>query len=84
HFPEVTAADIVKESAIEMAVTRAKVLVGLKGLDEVPTTGRVLMKYQVTVNLLLQLLFGNTSQNYFALYDEGLLDDSFSYDFNLD
>ena len=84
HFPEETAADIVKESAIEMAVTRAKVLVGLKGLDEVPTTGRGLMKYQVTVNLLLQLLFGNTSQNYLALYDEGLLDDSFSYDFNLD
>ena len=84
HFPEETAADIVKESAIEMAVTRAKVLVGLKGLDEVPTTGRDLMKYQVTVNLLLQLLFGNTSQNYLALYDEGLLDDSFSYDFNLD
>ena len=67
-----------------MAVTRAKVLVGLKGLDEVPTTGRDLMKYQITVNLLLQLLFGNTSQNYLALYDEGLLDDSFSYDFNLD
>ena len=84
HFPEETAADIVKESAIEMAVTRAKVLVGLKGLDEVPTTGRDLMKYQVTVNLLLQLLFGNTSQNYLALYDEGLLDDSFSYGFNLD
>lgn len=84
HFPEETAADIVKESAIEMAVTQAKVLVGLKGLDEVPTTGRDLMKYQVTVNLLLQLLFGNTSQNYLALYDEGLLDDSFSYDFNLD
>ena len=84
HFPEETAADIVKESAIEMTVTRAKVLVGLKGLDEVPTTGRDLMKYQVTVNLLLQLLFGNTSQNYLALYDEGLLDDSFSYDFNLD
>ena len=72
------------KSAIEMTVTRAKVLVGLKGLDEVPTTGRDLMKYQVTVNLLLQLLFGNTSQNYLALYDEGLLDDSFSYDFNLD
>ena len=84
HFPEETAADIVKESAIEMTVTRAKVLVGLKGLDEVPTTGRDLIKYQVTVNLLLQLLFGNTSQNYLALYDEGLLDDSFSYDFNLD
>ncbi|WP_301553925.1 insulinase family protein, partial [Staphylococcus aureus] len=84
HFPEETAADIVKESAIEMTVTRAKELVGLKGLDEVPTTGRDLMKYQVTVNLLLQLLFGNTSQNYLALYDEGLLDDSFSYDFNLD
>lgn len=84
HFPEETATDILREESIEMAVTRSKVLVGIKGLDAVPEDGRELMKYKTTVSLLLQLLFGNTSQNYLALYDEGLLDDSFSYEFNLD
>jgi predicted Zn-dependent peptidase len=60
------------------------VLVGVKGLDQVPATGQELMKYKITAELLLQLLFGNTSQNYLKLYNQGLLDDSFSYEFNLD
>lgn len=84
HFPKETAADIVKESSIEMAISRPKVIVGLKGLDEVPTDGKALLKYKTTANLLFQLLFGNTSQNYLNLYNEGLLDDSFGYEFSLD
>jgi predicted Zn-dependent peptidase len=84
HFPQETAADIVRKQSIEMSITRPKVLVGVKGLDQVPATGQELMKYKITAELLLQLLFGNTSQNYLKLYNQGLLDDSFSYEFNLD
>ncbi|WP_348921486.1 EF-P 5-aminopentanol modification-associated protein YfmH [Enterococcus rotai] len=84
HFPKETAADIIKESSLEMTISRSKVIVGLKGLDEVPTDGKELLKYKTTANLLFQLLFGNTSQNYLNLYNEGLLDDSFGYEFNLD
>ncbi|OJG99418.1 M16 family peptidase [Enterococcus termitis] len=84
HFPQETATDIVKESSLEMPISRSKVIVGLKGLDEVPTDGKALLKYKLTANLLFQLLFGNTSQNYLTLYNEGLLDDSFGYEFSLD
>ncbi|MGM0218885.1 EF-P 5-aminopentanol modification-associated protein YfmH [Enterococcus sp. AZ126] len=84
HFPKETASDIIKESSLSMAISRSKVIVGLKGLDEVPTDGKELLKYKTTANLLFQLLFGNTSQNYLNLYNEGLLDDSFGYEFNLD
>ncbi|WP_336577244.1 EF-P 5-aminopentanol modification-associated protein YfmH [Candidatus Enterococcus mansonii] len=84
HFPKETTADIIKESSLEMAISRPKVIVGLKGLDETPATGKELLKYKLTANLLFQLLFGNTSQNYLNLYNEGLLDDSFGYEFNLD
>lgn len=84
HFPKETAADIIKESSLSMAISRPKVIVGIKGLDEVPTDGKELLKYKTTANLLFQLLFGNTSQNYLNLYNEGLLDDSFGYEFNLD
>ncbi|MGG5342685.1 EF-P 5-aminopentanol modification-associated protein YfmH [Enterococcus sp. AZ192] len=84
HFPKETAEDILKESSIEMPISRSKVIVGLKGLDEVPVEGKALLKYKLTANLLLQLLFGNTSQNYLTLYNEGLLDDSFGYEFSLD
>lgn len=84
HFPKEKAADIVKESSVEMSINRPKVIVGLKGLDEVPENGKELLKYKTTANLLFQLLFGNTSQNYLNLYNEGLLDDSFGYEFSLD
>lgn len=84
YFPKETAAEIVKESSLEMAISRSKVIIGLKGLDEVPTDGKELLKYKTTANLLFQLLLGNTSQNYLNLYNEGLLDDSFGYEFNLD
>ncbi|MBO0467638.1 EF-P 5-aminopentanol modification-associated protein YfmH [Enterococcus plantarum] len=84
HFPKETATDIIKESSISMAISRSKVIVGLKGLDEVPTDGKALLKYKTTANLLFQLLFGNTSQNYLTMYNEGLLDDSFGYEFSLD
>jgi predicted Zn-dependent peptidase len=84
HFPQETATDIVKESSLEMPISRSKVIVGLKGLDEVPTDGKALLNYKLTANLLFQLLFGNTSQNYLTLYNEGLLDDSFGYEFSLD
>lgn len=84
HFPKETATDIIKESSISIAISRSKVIVGLKGLDEVPTDGKALLKYKTTANLLFQLLFGNTSQNYLTMYNEGLLDDSFGYEFSLD
>ncbi|MGK0552105.1 EF-P 5-aminopentanol modification-associated protein YfmH [Enterococcus faecalis] len=84
QFPKESAADIIREQRIEMAVTRPKILVGVKGLDQVPETGIALMKYQATAQLLLQLLFGNTSHNYLTLYNQGLLDDSFNFDFSLD
>lgn len=84
HFPEETVEEIVRESSITMPVQRRKVLVGLKGLDAVPEDGAALLKYKTAINLFLQLLFGNTSQNYLNLYNAGLLDDSFSYEFSLD
>ncbi len=36
------------------------------------------------MNLLLQLLLGNTSKNYLRLYQEGIIDDSFGFDFSLE
>ena len=84
RFPEEEVADIIPEARLAMAVNRPKVLVGLKGLDELPTDGHALLRYRTTVQLLLQLLFGETSQNQLTLYNEGLIDDSFSFEFNFD
>ncbi|WP_423252704.1 EF-P 5-aminopentanol modification-associated protein YfmH [Melissococcus plutonius] len=85
HFPKDSISDIIQERQVTLPVVRPKVLLGIKGIDkEVPKESRAKMKYQLMIELLLQLLLGNTSKNYLALYDQGLLDDSFSYEFNLD
>lgn len=83
YFPEETVADIVKESSVSMPVNRPKSILGVKGISEVPS-GREGLVFKTKMNILLRLLFGSTSQNYLELYDDGLIDDSFSYEFNID
>lgn len=82
-FPTEKVSDIKAFDSIEMPVNRAKSIVGVKGIEPAPT-GREALVFKTTMNLLLTLLFGPTSTNYLQLYDEGIVDDSFSYEFNLD
>lgn len=84
HFPKETSNDIIKEDKITLSVHRPKAVVGLKGLDTPPEDGFERLKYQTTIQLLLQLLFGMSSKNYLAMYNSGLIDDSFSFEFSFD
>ena len=84
RYPQETAADIVTESQKQMAVTIPKAILGIKGLDALPADDRERLRFKVALDLLFQLLLGNTSQNYLQLYNEGLLDDSFGFEFSLD
>ncbi|MGX6993469.1 EF-P 5-aminopentanol modification-associated protein YfmH, partial [Vagococcus penaei] len=60
RFPLESTNDLIKENQIELSVSRPKSIVGLKGLDNLPDNGFDRFKYQVTIQLLLQLLFGDT------------------------
>jgi predicted Zn-dependent peptidase len=82
YFPEDDR--IVAKSEIEMAVSRPKFVLGIKGQDELPTDGFKLYRYKTALNLLFQMLLGNTSKNYLTLYNDGIIDDSFGFEFNLD
>ncbi|MEK6190241.1 MAG: insulinase family protein [Carnobacterium alterfunditum] len=82
-FPEETIHDIKAYDFIKMPVNRPKSIVGVKGIDIIPN-GIKALEYKTTMDLLLTLLFGPTSANYLDLYDKGIIDDSFSYEFNLD
>ncbi|MBP1041112.1 insulinase family protein [Vagococcus sp. BWB3-3] len=84
RFPVEDTTDIIKESQLQMPVSRPKGIVGIKGTSALPTDGFELLRYKTSVSLLLELLFGDTSANQLAMYDEGLIDDSFGYEFNLD
>ncbi|EMF0036249.1 M16 family metallopeptidase [Enterococcus hirae] len=83
YFPD-NDGDIIAKSSMRSAITRDKFVLGIKGLDVLPAEGKELLRYKTALNLLFQLLLGNTSQNYLKMYNDGLIDDSFGFEFSLD
>ncbi|AZU61550.1 EF-P 5-aminopentanol modification-associated protein YfmH [Neobacillus mesonae] len=69
-----------KKQVLQMNVQTPKCLVGIKALH-VDQTGTEMLKNELTMNLLLDLLFGKSSEHYYELYNDGLVDDSFSFDY---
>lgn len=69
-----------KKKVLEMNVATPKVLVGIKAKN-LSATGNELLKNELTINLLLDILFGKSSEMYEKLYAEGLIDQTFSYDY---
>ena len=68
------------KQVIQMNVSTPKVLVGIKAAN-VELTGNDLLRNELTINLLLDILFGRSSDMYESLYSEGLIDGTFSYDY---
>ncbi|EOO10350.1 zinc protease [Bacillus cereus str. Schrouff] len=69
-----------KKKIISMPVQTPKCLVGTKATN-LKEKGQALLKQEIALTLLLDYLFGKSSVHYEALYNEGLIDDSFSYDY---
>ncbi|GEK28239.1 EF-P 5-aminopentanol modification-associated protein YfmH [Furfurilactobacillus siliginis] len=82
-LPETDATEILPYRSRHLDIVLPKSIVGLRGLDEVPT-GRAGLKYSLAATLLLDILFADTSDTYLKLYDTGVIDDSFDYDFTLE
>lgn len=83
YFPEETVEDIKAHDSITLPVNRPKSIVGVKGVAEAPIE-REGLAYKTKMSILLSLLFGSTSKNFLELYDSGLIDDSFSYDYTME
>ncbi|WP_026566495.1 EF-P 5-aminopentanol modification-associated protein YfmH [Bacillus sp. UNC41MFS5] len=69
-----------KRQVLEMNVQTSKCLLGIKALH-VDQSGNEMLKNELTMNVLLDLLFGKSSENYNQLYNEGLIDETFSFDY---
>ncbi|WP_042356207.1 EF-P 5-aminopentanol modification-associated protein YfmH [Bacillus rubiinfantis] len=80
NFPEEPLQAAKKKQVIPMNVQTAKCLVGIKALH-VEQKGVEMLKNELTMNVLLDLLFGKSSEHYYQLYNDGLVDDSFSFDY---
>lgn len=82
-FPEEPAGAAVRERQLEMDVSKPKVNVGLK-CSQTDLQGQEMLVFELSANLVLDSLFGRTSLFYEKAYEEGLIDESFSYDFSLE
>ncbi|WP_440620137.1 EF-P 5-aminopentanol modification-associated protein YfmH [Bacillus subtilis] len=69
-----------KEKEIKMNVQGPKCLVGLKSKNPFKL-GKELLKHELSMNLLLEALFGKSSAQYELLYEKGYIDETFSFDF---
>lgn len=82
EFPEVLG-EVVEENSVEMDINKPKVALGIRGTEKHPE-GKEALKFVLSMEMLLHCLFGETSTNYLTLYDEELIDDSFSFEFTFD
>ncbi|MGM9924066.1 MAG: EF-P 5-aminopentanol modification-associated protein YfmH [Bacillus sp. (in: firmicutes)] len=69
-----------KKKVLPMNVQTSKCIVGVKAA-KAGQTGKEMLKNELTINLLLDLLFGKSSGMYDELYSKGLIDATFSYDY---
>ncbi|PYZ98074.1 peptidase M16 [Alteribacter lacisalsi] len=69
------------EQTIEMNVKTGKCLTGFKERSP-DRQGKDLLRHELSINILLEMMFGQSSKNYETLYEEGLIDDTFSFDYS--
>ncbi|MFC5463700.1 EF-P 5-aminopentanol modification-associated protein YfmH [Lederbergia graminis] len=81
HFEEEPEAVATKKQVLEMNVQIPKSYVGVKA-REVQQSGKEMLKQELSINILLEMLFGKSSQNYEELVNEQLIDDTFQYDYS--
>lgn len=77
-----SAHDVIPFRSLTMDVARPKVIVGLRGI-EMPEDGQERLRYKLAIDLLLDVLFDDTSDNYLRLYNNEVLDDSFAYNLEM-
>ena len=66
-----------------MDVQKPKIYVGLKAKDT-NLSGQDMLKHELSVQIALELIFGRTSDFYERVYEEGLIDETYAFDFTLE
>jgi predicted Zn-dependent peptidase len=80
YFPEEPSSIHAERIEQVLAVSQPIFNIGIKD-SQVGFGGRELLLKDITTTILLEMLFGKSSKLYQRLYGEGLIDDSFGFDF---
>lgn len=80
-FPQEPSALAKQNVEQHLAVGLPKCLIGFKEAKN-GLSGNDLLKRELTTKLLLEILFGASSPAYQAMYDQGIITDSFDFDYS--
>ncbi|WP_226674137.1 EF-P 5-aminopentanol modification-associated protein YfmH [Rossellomorea aquimaris] len=69
-----------KKQVLKMNVQSPKCLVGLKA-PEPHQQGKEMLRQELSMNVFLDMVFGKSSPHYSELYNDGLIDETFHYDY---
>lgn len=84
-FPEEPQKVNQADKEIHLSVGIAKCLFGFKENQQaVRLQGDDLVRQELATEVMLEAIFGESSDLYQSLYDEGLIDDHFGYDYSLE
>ncbi|GGE24939.1 peptidase M16 [Marinithermofilum abyssi] len=72
-----------KRKEVQLSVGISKCLFGFKE-KTIGLSGDDLVRQELATEVMLEALFGPGSDLYQSLYDDGLIDDNFSYDYSLE
>lgn len=75
--------DVISAGLVKMPVQRPKAMVAVRGLPEFKdATSR--LRYKLACELMLEMIFDDTTANYLRLYNQQVIDDSFGFSFEME
>lgn len=73
----------IPSSKLAFDVTIPKLGLGFRGYDRLSSDPLLRFEYKLAIQIMLTMILGSTSQRYESLYNQGLIDDSFGFDFEV-
>jgi predicted Zn-dependent peptidase len=73
----------IRSNEITFDVTIPKLALGFRGYNKLSSDDAVRFEYKLAIQVMLTMILGNTSSQYETLYNQGLIDDSFGFDFEV-
>ncbi|WP_342512539.1 pitrilysin family protein [Sporosarcina sp. FSL K6-1522] len=83
NFPQEADTAVMSKRELAMDITKPKFNMGMK-CNKTDVSGTEMLIQELSSGLVLDSLFGRTSPFFTKAYDEGLIDESFSYDFTME
>lgn len=79
-IPEEDFSQFKTSDEISMDIIKPKVAIGIRGKEH-DRKGKEALKFEASVKIFLKMILGSSSNNFLELYDDELVDDSFSYSY---